>query len=134
MAADLRVLARAVGLIVAALLAAGCSEEADEPPTLEFPTVVDATAAPAGDGTWTFDVTISSPYDSPAQYADAWRIIDADGTVYGVRELLHDHAGEQPFTRSLRGVEIPDAVTIVEIQGRDSENGWSPQRLEFTLP
>ena len=88
----------------------------------------------ADDGTWRFDVTLSSPYDTPEQYADAWRVMHADGTVYGVRELLHDHADEQPFTRSLSGVEIPDGVTVVELHGRDSENGWSPQRFAFELP
>ena len=134
MAPGLRVPARAAGLIAVLILAAGCGEEADDTPVLDFPTVVAAEAAQAADGTWRFDVTLSSPYDTPAHYADAWRVRDADGTVYGVRELLHDHANEQPFTRSLSGVEIPDGVTVVEIQGRDSENGWAPEHLEFELP
>ncbi len=93
---------------------------------------VEATASDAG---WTFDVTLSSPYDTPERYADAWRIESVDGeTVYGIRELLHDHQFEQPFTRSTSGVEIPDEVTIVVVRGRDQVSGWSPDGVEFELP
>ena len=86
------------------------------------------------DGVHSFDVTISSPYDSPDRYADAWRVVGEDGIVYAVRELTHDHANEQPFTRSLSGVEIPDDVGSVVIEGRDLENGWGGETLEVALP
>ncbi len=33
-------------------------------------------------------------------------------------------ATEQPFTRSLSGVEIPADVTTVTVEGRDLVNGW----------
>jgi hypothetical protein len=98
----------------------------------QYPAVIDATAVP-GDGGWTFAVTISSPYDSPERYADAWRIVGPDGTVFGVRELSHDHAGEQPFMRSLSGVSIPGDVVAVTIEGRDLANGWGGRTLELTL-
>lgn len=99
-----------------------------------FPDVVDAAATENADGTWRFDVTLSSPYDTPERYADAWRVIAPDGTVLGVRELAHDHQFEQPFTRSLSGVEVPDQVTSVTIEGRDQRNGWGGESLEFELP
>jgi hypothetical protein len=88
-----------------------------------FPDIVEVTATAEGD-TFRFDVTVSSPYDTPERYADAWRVVAPDGTVLGVRELTHDHAGEQPFTRSLAGVEIPPEVTTVTVEGRDLVNGW----------
>jgi len=89
-----------------------------------YPDVVDAMARRSTDGTYRFEVTISSPYDTPERYADAWRVLGPDGTVYGVRELTHDHAGEQPFTRSLDGVVVPPDVDVVTIEGRDLANGW----------
>jgi len=98
-----------------------------------YPDVVDATVERNGD-TFTFDVTISSPYDTPERYADAWRVVGPDGTVLGVRELLHDHQNEQPFTRSLSGVEIPDDVDTVTIEGRDQVNGWGGATVEVELP
>lgn len=81
-----------------------------------------------------FAATISSPYDSPDRYADAFRVIADDGAILGVRELTHDHAAEQPFTRSLLGVEIPDDVTEVTIQGRDSVYGWGGGAVIVELP
>ena len=132
---SLRAVLRTSLLALALLLAAcGADDAAPEEPSQDYPDVIAATAQLDGDGTWTFAATISSPYDTPERYADAWRVLGPDGTVFGVRELAHDHANEQPFTRSLSGVEIPAGVSVVEIQGRDLRNGWAPQRLEFELP
>lgn len=100
----------------------------------EIPEVVDVEVTPDDDGTHRFDVTISSPYDRPEKYADAWRIVGPDGTVYGLRELAHDHAAEQPFTRSLDGVAIPAGVGTVVVQARDLVDGWSDRTLEVEVP
>jgi hypothetical protein len=97
-----------------------------------FPDIVDATAEQTSLG-WTFDVTVSSPYDSADRYADAWRIVGPDGTVYGTRELAHDHAAEQPFTRTIQAVEIPDDVDVVTIEGRDQVDGWGGGTFELAL-
>lgn len=98
-----------------------------------FPDVLDATASLDGDGSWTVSATLSSPYDTPERYADAWRVVGADGTVYGIRELAHDHAAEQPFTRSQSGIEIPDDVDTVTIEGRDQVSGWGGATFELVL-
>lgn len=98
-----------------------------------FPDVVEAVARQAVDGSWTFDVTVSSPYDTPQRYADAWRVLAPDGTQLGIRELLHDHAGEQPFTRSLSGVEIPGGISEVTIEARDQINGWGGATVSLAL-
>ncbi|MGB0112932.1 MAG: hypothetical protein WBP59_06900 [Ilumatobacteraceae bacterium] len=97
-----------------------------------FPDIIDVVVTANGD-TFTFDVTVSSPYDTPERYADAWRIVAPDGTDLGVRELTHDHAGEQPFTRSLSGVEIPTDVTTVTVEGRDLANGWGGGTQSVTI-
>lgn len=106
--------------------------EAD-PDDARFPDVIAATATPDGDGTWSFSVTISSPYDSPDRYADAWRVLGPGGEVLGVRELLHDHAAEQPFTRSLAGVPLDSEIEVVTIEGRDQLNGWGGQTVEVRV-
>jgi hypothetical protein len=99
----------------------------------EFPDIVDATAS-ATNGVWTFQVTVSSPYDSADRYADGWRIVGPDGSEYGFRLLTHNHASEQPFTRSLAGIGIPDDVEVVTIEGRDQLNGFGGGTFELTLP
>ena len=106
----------------------------DTTPTGEqmFPDVLDASARDDG-GTWTISATLSSPYDTPERYADAWRVVGPDGTVYGERILTHDHAGEQPFTRSQSGIEIPDDVDTVTIQGRDQQFGYGGETFTLQL-
>ena len=98
-----------------------------------FPEVLEVEATDLGDGQWRFAVTLSSPYDTPQRYADAWRVLDADDDELGIRVLLHDHANEQPFTRS-ETIDVPAGTRTVWIEGRDQANGWSGQRFEFVLP
>ena len=82
---------------------------------------------------WNFSVTLSSLYDTPERYADAWRVLDANDVELGIRVLGHDHANEQPFTRSAT-IDIPEGTTTVWVEGRDQANGWSGQRFEVALP
>ena len=102
-------------------------------PSEWFPNVLAVESGQADDGSWTFSVTLGSPYDTPEQYADAWRVLGPDGAELGFRGLTHDHANEQPFTRSQNGIVIPDDVDNVTIQGRDLVNGWGGDTLDHEL-
>jgi hypothetical protein len=99
-----------------------------------FPDVVDVDVIAEGSGLYTFAVTISSPYDSPERYSDAWRVLAPDGTELGIRELTHDHADEQPFTRTLEGLAVPADVDTVTVEARDLVNGWGGESLEVPIP
>lgn len=81
-----------------------------------------------------FDVTISSHYDTPQQCADAFRVMVQDGSVFGERILLHDHASELPFTRDLYGVRIPSATKVVVVQARDRRFGYGGKTVEVAFP
>jgi len=70
---------------------------------------------------------------TPERYADGWRVLGPDGEVYGEHTLTHDHAAEQPFTRAQEGVEIPDGVAEVTIEGRDLSNGYGGQTFTVEL-
>jgi hypothetical protein len=100
----------------------------------QFPDVVDAKVQARGGNRFDFDVTISSPYDTPQRYADAFRVLDPKGTALGERVLLHDHQTEQPFTRDLYGVAIPTGVKTVTLQGRDKKYGWGGKPMQVKLP
>jgi cytoskeletal protein RodZ len=100
----------------------------------KYPDIVDATMSQDADGTWTVAVTLSSPYDTAERYADGWRVLDLDGNIIGDRPLAHDHAGEQPFTRSTNGVAIPEGASEVVIEARDQKYGWGPDRLTVQVP
>ena len=42
-------------------------------------------------------------------------IITAEGELIGERVLHHPHVKEQPFTRNLRGLSIPNEVTEIRV-------------------
>ena len=95
--------------------------------------IVDATARQSGT-TWTFSVTLKHGDTGWDHYADLWQVFTPDGKLLGERVLLHPHVEEQPFTRSLSGVEIPDGVEEVVIRARDSVHGVAEQEYRLSLP
>jgi hypothetical protein len=121
-------------IIVAALAAAGLAAATAHAAEQQFPDVVAAGVQSRDSGTFDFEVTVSSPYDTPQRYADAFRVTGPDGTMYGERRLLHDHAGEQPFTRELHDVAVPAGVKKVTVQARDKKYGYGGKTAEVELP
>ena len=82
----------------------------------------------------TVSVTLSHPDTGWDHYADGWEVLDAAGNSLGIRELLHPHVDEQPFTRSLSGVSIPARATAIYIRARCNVDGWSKVLFEVALP
>lgn len=78
-------------------------------------------------------VTLSHPDTGWDHYADGWEVLDEEGNSLGVRELLHPHVTEQPFTRSLSGVVIPDGATVVYVRTRCNVDGWSDDLFTVQL-
>jgi hypothetical protein len=110
------------------------SSQAPENTDQQYPDIRSVDIQRTGDGTYTLDVTVSSPYDSPERYADGWRVLDPDGNELGSHMLAHDHAGEQPFTRTQSGLEIPEGVTEVTVEGRDQANGYGGETVTVQVP
>ena len=129
---DLRVaLALALGLALvpawaglAGTVPAAVADEAD---------VVAAEALPAGDGRWRFNVTVSHADEGWDHYADKWDVVAPDGSVLGTRVLLHPHENEQPFTRSLGGVAVPEDIETVVLRAHDSVHGYGGAELTVEL-
>ncbi len=86
-----------------------------------------------GNGVWRVSVTLRHADTGWDHYADAWRVVAADGAVIGTRTLYHPHVDEQPFTRSLSGVKPPAGTTRVFVEAHDSVHGWSPDRIQVNL-
>ena len=84
-------------------------------------------------GEWSVDVTLRHGDTGWDHYADAWRVVGGDGTIFGTRTLFHPHENEQPFTRSLGGVAIPADMSTVYVEAHDKVHGWSPQRVPVDL-
>ena len=95
--------------------------------------VVGATAVKSG-ATYRFDVTVEHADEGWEHYADKWDVVAPDGTVLGARVLYHPHVQEQPFTRSLSGVVVPEGVSTVTIRAHDSVHEYGGAEFVVTLP
>lgn len=102
-------------------------------PAFADPAVIEGAEARASGGAWSFSVTLSHGDTGWDDYADGWRVLSADGSVLGTRELMHPHVNEQPFTRSLSGVAIPDGMASVWIEASTNTGGWAGDKLEIPL-
>lgn len=101
-------------------------------PALSGPAeVTEATATQTTPGVWRFAVTIRHADTGWDHYADGWTVTLPDGTELGHRTLHHPHVEEQPFTRSLSGVAVPEGTAQVLIVPHDSVHGAG---AAYTLP
>ncbi|MEZ5809916.1 MAG: hypothetical protein R3D45_00750 [Rhizobiaceae bacterium] len=96
--------------------------------------VVDVRVTVEAGGTYRFDVAVRHDDTGWDHYADRWDVVGADGTVYGERVLLHPHETEQPFTRSLGGVSVPEGVGEVIVRAHDKVHGLGGREMMVTLP
>lgn len=95
--------------------------------------VIEVVATEESGGFWRFDATVRHDDAGWDHYADAWEVRTLDGTVLGTRTLLHPHDTEQPFTRSLNGIAVPDGVTEVEIVAHDKVHAYGGETVRVTL-
>ncbi len=88
-----------------------------------------------GGKSWVFHVTLKHNDTGWDHYADAWQVVDEDGKVLAKRVLYHPHEHEQPFTRSLSGVKLPENA-IIYVEAHDKVHGWSKDRvkIDFDFP
>lgn len=86
-----------------------------------------------GERVYTFNVTVDHADEGWDHYADRWEIVAPDGELLATRVLLHPHVDEQPFTRSLANVAIPEGIETVEVRAHDSEHGLGGQTLTVKL-
>lgn len=95
--------------------------------------VLDVRVSESG-GAYHFDVTVQHADTGWEHYANAFEIVAPDGTVLGKRVLYHPHVNEQPFTRSLTGVRIPDGIMEVDVRAVDSVHGTGGKVMRVEVP
>ena len=96
--------------------------------------VLSVDLTPEGEGRWRVSVTVQHGDTGWDHYADRWDVVAPDGTVLATRVLAHPHETEQPFTRSLGGVEIPEGLSEVIVRARDSVHGYGGAEARVKLP
>ena len=126
LATALTILSATVGSLASFPAPAGTADVVDAEVTME---------ALTGDETfYRFTVTVRHADEGWDHYADAFEIVSPDGTVLGTRVLAHPHVNEQPFTRTLSAVAIPEGVTEVVIRARDSVHGHGGETMTVAIP
>ena len=88
----------------------------------------------SGDNVYHFEVTVTHKDEGWDHYANKWDVVAPDGTILGTRTLYHPHVQEQPFTRSLSGVQIPEGIPKVTIRAHDSVHGYGGKEMMVALP
>jgi hypothetical protein len=96
--------------------------------------VVDASVQRTAENTYAFSVTVRHADTGWEHYADRWQVLGPDGAVLGERILLHPHETEQPFTRELSGVVLPEGVDAVTIRAGDKVHGFGGAEMTLELP
>jgi hypothetical protein len=112
-------------LFVVAFAVIGHAGEAD---------VIGVEVKKTSESTYQFSVTVSHTDEGWDHYADKWEIIAPDGRILGTRILHHPHVNEQPFTRSLSGVTIPESITEVTIRAHDSVHEYGGTVMRVAVP
>lgn len=81
-----------------------------------------------------FAVTVKHADSGWDHYANKWDVLLTDGTLVASRELLHPHENEQPFTRSLQKVKLPQGTKEVDVRAHDSVHGYGGQTVRVSIP
>lgn len=96
--------------------------------------VVDVKVEQSFDHSYRFEVSVRHDDEGWNHYADRWEVLAPDGTVLATRVLMHPHVDEQPFTRSLAGVRIPEGISTVTIRAHDLVHGYGGETITLELP
>ena len=80
-----------------------------------------------------FAVTLKHADEGWDHYANEWQVIAPDDKILSTRTLYHPHVDEQPFTRNISGVKIPEKLETVRIIARDTIHGHSKTAMLVNL-
>ena len=98
---------------------------APAPVGADIPQVLSARATNTN-GSWNVEVTLKHADTGWDHYADGGWVLGDTGQILADRVLAHPHVNEQPFTRSLRGIDIPEGTQKITIRPHDLEHGDGP--------
>ncbi len=101
--------------------------------SLDFAQVVHVNAVQSDEGTWCFSTTVRHNDEGWEHYADGWKVSDQHGNQLGLRVLAHPHDNEQPFTRRLCNVRIPNDLTKLVVSAKCNQHGYGEQAIEIDL-
>jgi hypothetical protein len=90
----------------------------------ESPVIVDVKVQRQPSQLYNIAVTLKHADTGWEHFANEWHV-EVDGEVIATRTLHHPHVNEQPFTRSLRNVYIPQSAKSVKVYAKCNEGDQS---------
>ncbi len=81
-----------------------------------------------------FSVTIKHNDTGWNHYVNKYEILSPSGVILATRVLFHPHVDEQPFTRSISGVKIPNGVYKVTVRAYDSVHKFGGKEFILITP
>ena len=96
--------------------------------------VIDVDVSCNSDSICRFDVTVRHDDEGWKHYANRWEVLSPDGEILATRVLAHPHDNEQPFTRSLANVKIPDGLSEVVVRAHDLIHEFGGDEMVVQLP
>jgi hypothetical protein len=81
-----------------------------------------------------FDVTVRHADEGWEHYANRWEVLSPAGEILATRVLAHPHVNEQPFTRSLTNVSLPEDLSKVIVRAHDLVHGYGGTEQAVPLP
>ncbi len=129
-----------VGIIITMFLSFGFAEGnagKEKPqfnPDLNYAQVVFVKAVRGRGDVWYFEVTVRHNDEGWDHYANVWQVVNPeDNSVIAERVLAHPHENEQPFTRSLGGIKMPEGVKEVLVRARCNLHGYEGKTVLVDL-
>lgn len=124
----------AVLLPLVSVSAQATQEEEQFNPDLKYAQVRQVELRESGDRVYHVSVTLRHADSGWDHYADLWQVVDDETEeVLGERRLAHPHTNEQPFTRSLSRVEIPEGVEVIRIRAKCNQHGYEGKQVRIPL-
>jgi hypothetical protein len=123
-----------IGLLLV-IQANGFAAENAHNPDADYAQVKSVRMVSRSDRQWDFHVSVFHNDEGWDHYANVWQIVNpADDTVIGERVLAHPHDTEQPFTRSLTGVTIPNGTGEVVVRSRCNLHEYGGKDIRILVP
>lgn len=101
--------------------------------SLDFAQVEFVQAKQSADKSWCFSARVRHQDEGWDHFANVWTIHDLKGNKLGERVLLHPHDTEQPFTRSLCQIVIPEQISKVVVSAECNLHGAGGQVVVVDL-
>lgn len=96
--------------------------------------IINATISLGGNASYTIAVTLEHADHGWDHYANQWQVVGPNGDVIATRILAHPHVNEQPFTRSLSNIQIPEGISKITIKAGCTISGIDSNAFVLDVP